>query len=728
MKKLIAILLAAMLIMGCAACKSNDVDTVVSSEASSETVSRGETTVAGFYVNKYFDTDIWQAVPMISQELIDAGYENYEGCQAAIYVYLDPIDGKLGYYCTDIGSIFRTTDGGKSWEPCSIGYGAGGASSVAVDPNNVNRAVMVGANTGQTFKSNGLYMTTDAGLTWSAKYTGNTSGFKGALSNKNTEVPVHYDCRVQIAYDETTFDESIGGSRVVYWSRENCTNIGSQNHPAIYKSEDGGETWNELSGTNDMAGGHIAVHPKDGRVIAGNMRGCFVSEDGGKTWNKTSDLAMTTLITVRTEPDKAWALTNDGVYISTDFGATFTKVTEQAFPSNTKYAVRLRVSPANPDNMVYLWKGNQGDYQYQTYFSRDGGKTFKASTLNKQGSWIPMTAWIGMFWFSPVDENYMIANEYVSNDGGENFYVSRKGFNAILCGGKFSININDDRYMSLGSQDYNGGFSTDNGKTWTYVNWSGYNWGGFTYGAYTLNDKISVTSDSQGWGQTGELVWTKDGGKTIIRTGLAVNGTRIGYGAVGKENIAFLGEWRTDDWCETWTKMTGCTGVFEHDPETGRLFGYDSATYNVVYSDDDGLSWNKLTISGAKVDDIAYDFTNKILYIVADGYIHDIDMNNPKEVLLKSSTVSGSGFSSLCLDPENTRIMYAVRNGDTERSLDAGVTWTQLCRRVGDGRDNCPDGGHGVCIDFSPTAREVYIAGQCRGVWKIKAVPADSTN
>ncbi len=725
MKKIIALLMAVVMLLACVSCNNDSTD--IPNDTSEITSSKDTSSAAsGMYVNKYYDTDIWQAVPMISQELIDAGYENYEGCQAAIYVTLDPIDGKLGYYCTDIGSIFRTTDGGQSWEPCSIGYTAGGASSVSIDPNNINRAVMVGGNTGHCDPDNGLFLTTDAGLTWSEQFMPGDSGFVGGISTKG-EVPVHYDHRIQIAYDEMTNDSTIGGSKVVYWSRENNTKVNDDNHPAIYKSEDGGVSWKELPNTADVAGGYIAVHPKDGRVIAGNLRGCFVSNDGGATWNKTSDLAMTSLITIRTKPDNVYAMTNSGVYVSTDFGATFSKVTEQ-MPDNTVHAVRLRVSPVNPNNMVYLWKGPVGDFNYQTYFSRDGGKTWKASTLHKEGSWIPMTAWIGLFWFSPVDENYIVANEYVSNDGGENFYVSRKGFNAILCGGKFSININNEKYMSLGSQDFNGGFSTDTGKTWTYVNWAGENWGGFTYGAYCMNDKIAITSVSPGWGQTGELVWTKDGGKTVIHTRLSVNGTRIGYGAVGKENIAFLGEWRTDDYCETWTKMTGCTGVFEHDPKTGRLFGYDSATYNVVYSDDDGVTWNKLAVIGSEVDDIAYDFEKSILYVVAGGTVHDMDMNAPKPVFFKSETVSGSGFSGICLDPENPTIMYAVRNGDTERSLDGGKTWTQLCRRVGDGRDNCPDGGHGVCIAFCASTREVYVTGQCRGVWKIKAVEPTTTN
>ena len=59
--------------------------------------------------------------------------------------------------------------------------------------------------------------------------------------------------------------------------------------------------------------------------------------------------------TFGTQSKNVYALTNIGLYRSIDFGATFTKVTEQ-MPSGTSWAVRLRVSHVNPDNMIYLWK------------------------------------------------------------------------------------------------------------------------------------------------------------------------------------------------------------------------------------------------------------------------------------------------------------------------------------------------------------------------------------
>ncbi len=733
MKKILSILLAVVMLCACCACGGDtaSTDSTVSEGAvSSDTVSAsGQAKPSSNMANKYFDTDVWEAVPMISQQLIDAGYENSEACQRAKYMTLDPVEGKIGYYCTDIGGIWRTLDGGKSWEPCNVGYRSGGGAGAAIDPNNTQRAIMVGCNTSYN-ESNGLHLTTNAGAEWTPVFMADThkSTFIG-------DIGTHIDSRIQVAYDPTTKDDKIGGSAVIYWNRENYTThaqSASKNHPAIYKSVDGGQTWAELSGTSEYAGGYIVVNAKDGRVAVGNEKGAWVSSDGGASWTKVSDLAMNCLVGVHTAPDNLYALTNDGLYVSNDFGGTFTKVEGRTF-SGTKKLTNLRVSPADPDYMIMMWEGT-ADYSYNTYYTHDGGKTWQSSKRDTTGIWIPMTSWYAMYWFSPVDKNYIIANEYRSEDGGENFFISTKGFNAICIGVQPRFNINNDKYFAISSQDYNGGFSTDYGKTWKYVNWSGQAWGGFTYGAYTLNDKVSFAIDQVGWQTDGEIVCTYDGGETVRRTGLVVKGERSCYGALGKDNIGFAGEYRTDDFGQTWTKMEGCTGVLEHDPKTGKLFGFYGADFSVVSSTDDGVTWETVGVVGSRANDICYNIETNDLYICADGIVQIMDLDDPKFVF-KDAGFKLKGATDMVFDPENADIVYVVTNNivrresdSVMRSLDGGKTWTQLVRRAGDGRDNCPDGGRGLHINFCKSTREIFVSGLCLGMWKMKAAPSNSTN
>ncbi len=733
MKKFIAAASALAMLIMCASCAGNDAASSSTAGLISQAPANPIVTEEPF-MGKYFETDIWEPVPMVSQAMIDAGYGDcYEGMQACMYVTLDPVEGKLGYYCTDVGGVYRTTDGGISIEPCNIGLKSAGASCAVIDPNNTDRAVLVGGDGGYNSLS-GLHLTENGGGWWQPTFMPGDDGFIGQISSHYTinGITKGYDYRIQVAYDESSMDETIGGSAVVYWSREDYTLYDKSpqyNHPAIYKSTDGGKTWAELPDTAEYAGGYIVVHPKDGRVAVSNQSGVYVSDDGGKTFAKMTDMPANSMVGVRTKPDNLYLLNNDGLYISTDFGKNFKKVTEQMIPS-IDYADHLRVSPSNPDKMVMLVKG-KGDWDFRTYYTDNGGKSWSTSDRDsKSGKWGIPGSWKSVCWFSPIDENFIFANESVSHDGGKTFTRSTKGFNAICVGGKFSVNINNDKYWSLGSQDANGGFSTDYGKTWDYVPWSEFSWGGYCYGAYQINDMIGVTTSSKSWWTEGELVYTKDGGKTIVRTGLPVNGNRIGYAALGKENICFLAEWRTDDYCDTWTKMENCTGVFTHDPLTGRLFGANN--FEIVYSDDDGATWTKLTIATGKIEDIAYNHVTGMLYVATSNRIYQINTKDEKSTLLMEAGFNLRYTTGICVDPENPAIMYVATGSNARdtngvwRTLDGGKTWTQLMRQVNDGRDSCPDGGWGSCIDFCASTREIISSVSCHGVWKMKAAPADA--
>jgi len=296
----------------------------------------------------------------------------------------------------------------------------------------------------------------------------------------------------------------------------------------------------------------------------------------------------------------------------------------------------------------------------------------------------------------------------------------------VACITDLAININNDRLISCSNQDFNGGFTTNGGKSWKYVNWSGMGWGGFTYGTYILTDKIACTTNAQSWSGGGEIVYTTDGGETIQHSGVNIKGMERGYGAVGKKNIAFVGEYRTDDYCQTWTKMEGCLGVLAHD-STGRLYGAD--TCYLVYSDDDGLTWQRITIAENKISNIAVNERDQIIYVTANNKLYYCDMKLETKTLKQ---IYGINAGDVCLDPENPSIIYVSYHTYTTynapsvcRSLDGGKTWTNLCRSVGDGRDNCIDGGRCACsIDFIPSTREIIVAGACRGLWKMKACDA----
>ncbi|MCP4245409.1 MAG: glycosyl hydrolase, partial [bacterium] len=149
----------------------------------------------------------------------------------------------------------------------------------------------------------------------------------------------------------------------------------------VYRSKDGGETWDKLSG--GLPGGvvgkiDVTVSPPNPErvwalVEAPNDRGgVYRSENGGDSWqrvNDTRNLQQRAWYYVHiyadpVDPDTVYAL-NTGAYKSTDGGATFNSTLRPSHGDNHD----LWINPDNPQIMV---NGNDGGANV----SLNGGQTF----------------------------------------------------------------------------------------------------------------------------------------------------------------------------------------------------------------------------------------------------------------------------------------------------------------------------------------------------------------
>ena len=328
--------------------------------------------------NRYFDTDIWEPVPMISREIIEKGYEGGEGCQACLYITCDPIDGTHWLMGTDVGGMYRSDDGGVHWTPSAIGYEGCGCTGFAFDPNNINKVLGLGVNSWGC-PQNGIYMSNDKGLTWQAIMQTNNCGFR--------------DLRNQFAFDETSYDEKIGGSAVVYWAREGSRNNFNRgdtlNDPGIYKSTDGGYTWTKLADTEMMGDANIYVHKEKGWLFVICPTGFYRSKDKGESFEKLRDDEFTFADCIRSYPDRIYATTKEGLFVSYNCGDSFSLVETDNFPAG--YPSALRVSPVNPDKMVLQDDRLTlcGNWNMPVYSTADGGKTWTyiCWSGHKWGGW-----------------------------------------------------------------------------------------------------------------------------------------------------------------------------------------------------------------------------------------------------------------------------------------------------------------------------------------------------
>ncbi|MBO3116128.1 hypothetical protein J4050_05180 [Winogradskyella sp. DF17] len=213
--------------------------------------------------------------------------------------------------------VFKTTDGGKTWNKILFANNKTGVADMVMDPNNPNKlfvAMWEHKRDPWFFNSggegSGLHMTHDGGKTWK-KLTDEDGLPKGDLGRigvaiapgKPNIVYALIEAKKNALYKsydggfswEKTNDKSDIGNRPFYYSE---IYVDPQNENRIYSvftyvnvSEDGGKNFDQLMPAYGVSNGvhpdHHAwwIHPEDGSfMIDGNDGGMNITRDGGKTW------------------------------------------------------------------------------------------------------------------------------------------------------------------------------------------------------------------------------------------------------------------------------------------------------------------------------------------------------------------------------------------------------------------------------------------------------------
>ena len=316
-----------------------------------------------------------------------------------------PTNSRIMYAGAAGGGVWKSSNGGATFQsifdeyPQSIG-------AIELDPNDPDNTVWVG--TGEIWTRNsvsigdGLYRSKDGGVNWELM------GFEG--SERISSVIVN----------PANSNEIYVGVLGALW--------GDSDQRGVYKSSDGGKTWlKQLFVDNTTGCADLIMDPKDPNVLyasmwefrrtgwsfnsGGHKSALYKSTDGGKTWNKIHNgfpegqLGRIAVAVAPSDPNRLYAVLetekdeDKGLYGSKDAGKTWTHLNgDFGLVVRPFYFSRITVDPNNPD--ILAKGGLQGS------ISRDGGNTFtNMGTMHSD---------IHDIWFDPNNSDRMT----VATDGG----------------------------------------------------------------------------------------------------------------------------------------------------------------------------------------------------------------------------------------------------------------------------------------------------------------------
>ncbi|MFC1660000.1 WD40/YVTN/BNR-like repeat-containing protein [Gemmatimonadota bacterium] len=319
--------------------------------------------------------------------------------------------------------------------------------------------------------SGGLWKTTNAGTTWTPVFDDQPSYSIGdvALDPSNPEV-------VWVGTGENV------SGRHVAWG------------DGVYRSRDGGRSWEQMGLESSEHIGKILVDPRDGNVVLvasegplwsqGGERGVFRSTDGGESWTQVLEIdentGATDLEFDPENPDVVYAATfqrrrhiwgylaggpGSGIYKSTDGGENWREVSA-GLPGGDKGKIGLAVTPANP-NLVYATieaeEGQQGFYR-----SADKGERWARQNGYTSGGTGPH--YYQEIEASPTDPDLVYQMDVfvqVTRDGGTTFEVLGTGLEKHSDNHAFWIDPANGRHLLAGTDA--GLYETfDEGTTWRH--------------------------------------------------------------------------------------------------------------------------------------------------------------------------------------------------------------------------------------------------------------------
>ncbi|MDH5475314.1 MAG: glycosyl hydrolase, partial [Cyclobacteriaceae bacterium] len=320
-------------------------------------------------------------------------------------IAIHPDNENIWYIAVGSGGVWKTENAGTTWQPIFDKQASFSIGCVTIDPNN-SHTIWVGSgeNVGGRHVGfgDGVYVSNDDGVTWKNKglktsehiskiiiHPSNPNiiwvAAQGPLWSKGGERGVYKSTDGGETWKRTLGDDEWTGatdlvldpsnSDIIYaatWQRQRtvAAYLGGGPGSGLYKSKDGGETWEKLTNgipTSNLGKIGLAISPFNTQIIYAAIEldrktgGVFMSVNGGASWKKQSDAVSggtgphyyQELYASPHQNGKLY-LMNNVVKISDDHGKTFVSMNEKNKHVDS-HAVAFKKSDPN-----YLLFGTDG--------------------------------------------------------------------------------------------------------------------------------------------------------------------------------------------------------------------------------------------------------------------------------------------------------------------------------------------------------------------------------
>lgn len=556
-------------------------------------------------------------------------------------------DPAVFYVGTATGGIWRTENSGITFEPVFRDQETASIGDVTLAPSNPN-VVWVGTGEPQNRQSspwgNGVYRSTDQGRTWTH------------LGLEDT----HHIARIQVHHDDpdVAYVAAVGH----LW--------GSNPERGVYKTTDGGDTWERVLFVDDMTGAiDLAMDPADPQTLFAAMyqrqrkpwgfngggpgSGIYRTMDGGRTWVELTDglpegdKGRIGLDIYRRDSDVVCAVVQadarggdddeegeeqDGVYCSTDRGESW----EHRSTTNNRpmYYSQIRIDPNDPER-IYLGGSD-------LFMSQDGGRTF----TDEAAAEVHLDH--HALWIDPANSRHLILGSdggvSVSWDRSEHWYQFRNLPLAQFY--EIGVDMRDPYHVCGGLQD-NGSWCAPS-DTWSDQgirtrDWYNVSSGDGFFTVMHPTDTTVMFAESQG----GNLR------RVDLRTMESARIRPIGRPGDDDELPDLRWNWDSP------------VIVSSHDPNTV-YFGSNT----LFRSTDLGQSWE--AISG----DLTWDIDRDTLQIMG------VPGSEP-QMSRNDGQASYGNLTAIAESPLDAEVLYTgADDGRLHVTRDGGETWTDITRNV----------------------------------------------